>query len=222
MNKTLLLGRIDSLIAKGLDVLSRKKVNSYDSSSYVDRGEYSGFHSLCLSFIGSLFGDEHVYYKNFVYEVNNSHDYNIESGIGILKSIKFEIENDWLKSFRQLLAAEFYADFLQMAEHLLDEGYKDAAAVMIGSVLEEHLRKLCANYSIEVDQVKNGNPVPKKADLLNSELTKAQVYNSLEQKNVTAWLGIRNSAAHGKYGEYAPEQVRLMYQGVLNFVNSVN
>jgi hypothetical protein len=41
-----------------------------------------------------------------------------------------------------------------MAEHLLDEHYKDVAEVIIGSVLEEHLRQLAvtkgiATFSIE-------------------------------------------------------------------------
>jgi len=33
-----------------------------------------------------------------------------------------------------------------MAEHLLDEGNKAAAAVLIGGVLEEHLRKLATKH----------------------------------------------------------------------------
>ena len=32
---------------------------------------------------------------------------------------------------------------LEMAEHLLAADYKDAAAVLGGGVLEEHLRQLC-------------------------------------------------------------------------------
>ena len=30
------------------------------------------------------------------------------------------------------------------------------------------------------------------------------------RENVTAWLGLRNKAAHGQYGEYQKEQVALM------------
>ena len=37
-------------------------------------------------------------------------------------------------------------DFLDMAYHLLENDYKDASAVMIGSVLEEHLRQLCNKF----------------------------------------------------------------------------
>ena len=93
---------------------------------------------------------------------------------------------------------------------------------MIGSVLEEHLILLCKNNSIDIDFVnKNDDTIHKKADTLNADLAKAGIYGVLEQKNITAWLDLRNRAAHGKFGEYSQEQVELMYQGVLNFIITV-
>jgi hypothetical protein len=134
-------------------------------------------------------------------------------------SIKDEIENDWLMSIKEMVSAEIFTDFLEMSKYLIDQNYKDPAAVMIGSVLEEHLRQLCKKYSVDVEFLnKSGEYVPKKAESLNSDLVKAGVYGVLEQKNVTAWFDLRNRAAHGKYGEYSKEQVDLMYQGVLNFI----
>ena len=49
-------------------------------------------------------------------------------------------------------------------------------------------------------------------------LTKKQVYNKLDQKNVTAWLDLRNEAAHGKYQEYTKEQVSLMLRSLSDFM----
>ncbi|WBL23837.1 HEPN domain-containing protein [Zunongwangia sp. HRR-M8] len=106
-----------------------------------------------------------------------------------------------------------------MAEHLLEENYKDPAAVMIGSVLEEHLKQLCQKESIETFIIKNDKKIPKKADRLNSELASNNCYNKLDQKSITSWLDLRNKAAHGHYSEYSIEQVNLMYQGVLNFIS---
>jgi len=108
-----------------------------------------------------------------------------------------------------------------MADHLLSEKYKDAAAVMIGSVLEEHLRQLCAKTAIEVSVTKNGKSLPKKADLLNAELAAISVYNKLDQKQITAWLDLRNKAAHGHHSEYDAEQVQGMLSGVTNFMSRV-
>ena len=106
-----------------------------------------------------------------------------------------------------------------MADHLLQQGYKDPAAVIIGSVLEEHLRQLCNANSISTEFKNNkGILIPKKADRLNSDLVKENVYSKLDQKAVTMWLDLRNKAAHGKYDEYTSEQVTNMYSGITEFM----
>jgi len=56
---------------------------------------------------------------------------------------------------------------------------------------------------------------------MNADLTKADVYNKLDEKNVTAWLHLRNKAAHGKYDEYTKEQVNLQYSAVSDFITRV-
>jgi hypothetical protein len=53
---------------------------------------------------------------------------------------------------------------------------------------------------------------------LNSDLAKAGVYNKLEQKNVTAWLGLRNDAAHGRYDHYDLSQVVALLRDVRGFL----
>jgi len=64
-------------------------------------------------------------------------------------------------------------------------------------------------------QTPNGSP--KKADTLNADLKKAGLYSALEQKQITAWLGIRNSAAHGDYGDYDETSVKGLIEGIRNF-----
>jgi hypothetical protein len=88
-------------------------------------------------------------------------------------------------------------------------------------VLEEHLRQLAGAKGIAVEEARGGQMVPRKADTLNADLAKAGVYNKLDHKQVTAWLDLRNKAAHAKYGEYSEEQVRLMLEGVRQFVARV-
>jgi hypothetical protein len=134
---------------------------------------------------------------------------------GILSAMRADYDAGYLRAIHELIHAEVFSDFLEMAEHLLAEGYKDAAAVIAGSVLEEHLRKLSSNAGIAVNQVGGS---PKKASLLNDELRTATVYGLLDHKGVTAWLDLRNNAAHGKYGQYQKEQVALMVQSVRDFI----
>jgi hypothetical protein len=186
--------------------------------SRVRSDQFSAFRSSGLSVILDIVGAAHPYYEEFGKRVESGWVYCIESGIQILETLRTEFENGWLVSIRELVTAEIFSDFLEMSEHLLLEKYKDAAAVMIGSVLEEHLRQLCTKYAIETYILNGNNQTPKKADQLNSDLAKTNVYNKLDQKSVTAWLGLRNNAAHGKYSEYSQEQVVLFYQGVVDFV----
>lgn len=135
--------------------------------------------------------------------------------LGALKALRTDYAAGYLQSVTELIHADIFADFLDMADYLLNQDYKDPAAVMVGSVLEEHLRKLCQKYGLPTDQ----NQKPKKADALNSDLVASNAYSRLDQKSVTAWLDLRNKAAHGKYGEYSKEQVKLMLQGVQDFIS---
>ena len=101
----------------------------------------------------------------------------------------------------------------------MNEGYKDPAAVIIGSTLETHLRELCKSNGIDTEIKKNdGKNVAKKAEVMNADLVKKEVYSKMYQKQVTAWLDLRNNAAHGKYDEYKKEDVSLMLQGVRQFI----
>jgi len=53
---------------------------------------------------------------------------------------------------------------------------------------------------------------------MNADLARADVHNTTEQKDVTTQAGIRNAAAHGKYGEHDVDQVQRMIVSVCGFV----
>ncbi len=209
--------RIDQLISIAGQVLSTKRTNDYNS--YVSAEQFNEFRSASLSFLKNTFGTEHPYYMEFNKKVNDASPYLTEEGRGILKAVKNEIDGGWAFTVKGLISAEIFSNFLEMAEYLLTEGFKDPAAVMAGSVLEEHLRQLCIKNSIPIESIKDGKPIPKKADLINSQLASANIYNKLDQKSITSWLDLRNKAAHGQYSEYTKEQVVFMLQGITNFIS---
>jgi hypothetical protein len=146
------------------------------------------------------------------YGVGNG--YSVGQLLGILRAMRADYAAGYLSSVAELIHADLFADFLEMSDYLLSQGYKDPAAVVTGAVLEEHLRKLCDKVGLSTV---NG-AAPKKADLLNAELAGASVYSKLDQKSVTAWLDLRNKAAHGKYSEYTKEQVQALQDGVRHFM----
>lgn len=139
--------------------------------------------------------------------------------IGVVEALKADIQAGYFETLRELLHAELFSDFLDMADHLLAEGYKDAAAVIGGSSLESHLRQLCAKNGITDTVSSSKGTRPKKADTLNNELAAASVYSKLDQKNVTSWLDLRNKAGHGHYTEYTKEQVALLLQALRDFMS---
>jgi hypothetical protein len=150
-------------------------------------------------------------------EYGETNSYNISVLLGILEALRADYEAGLLVSVEALIRADIFTDFLEMAHHLLEEGYKDAAAVIAGGVLEEHLRKLSARNTISTV----GSGRPKKADAMNNELAAAEAISKLDQKSITAWLGLRNKAAHGKYAEYSQQQVQLLVQSIRDFITRV-
>lgn len=134
---------------------------------------------------------------------------------GVLKSLRDAYEKGYLTTIAEIIHADLFNDFLEMAEHLLDQGYKDPAAVLVGGTLEEHLRKLCTKHGIPITNAKGQ---PQKASAMNDDLAKT-VYDKLQQKGVTYWLDLRNKAAHGEYSEYDTKDVQSMLHSVREFIS---
>ena len=139
--------------------------------------------------------------------------------IGTVIALRSDLNNGYLKSISEIVQSEVFSDYLEMAEHLLQEGYKDPSAVLIGSTLEVHLRELCIANDVSIETLNcKEKLIAKKADVMNADLAKLNAYSGAYQKLITAWLGYRNSAAHGKYSDYSAEEIKLMLQGVRQFI----
>ncbi|MET9218604.1 hypothetical protein ABZX65_07435 [Streptomyces sp. NPDC003300] len=129
-------------------------------------------------------------------------------------TLRDDLQAGWTETVVELVHADTYGDYLEMADALLAKAYKDPAAVIVGTSLEVHLRALCVKNNIAT--VVGANH--KKADTMNADLKKAGVYDGLQQKQITAWLDLRNKAAHGNYADYDKEQVGLFVDGVRAFI----
>ncbi|MFA5923828.1 MAG: hypothetical protein WC856_21465 [Methylococcaceae bacterium] len=175
--------------------------------------------------IRKLYGKESQQFENYSQALATQNFYNIHSNwneqvsqmLGVAMSVQHDFENGLLRNIRTLLQADIFADFLEMGEYLLKEKYKDAAAVIIGAVLEDSLRKLCEKNGIATTK-ENGSPLT--IDPLNNSLAKANVYSKLVQKQIITWTHIRNKAAHGEYDEYDMKQTELMLLFVQNFTET--
>ena len=196
--------------------LARSQSKYSDASDMISHTKITELQTRCISAIERTSGSKSIYSRQ-VMEIGkkkaNVYDHVAEQ-IGVAKALLYDIENGYLKSLEEIIHGDLFSDFLEMATHLVENEYKDAAAVMVGSTLEVHIRNLCDKHGVATT---SGRRL-KKAELLNAELTKEGVYTKLDQKNVTAWLGLRNDAAHGNYSEYTKEQVKLLVESVRNFI----
>lgn len=217
LNTKELTDRVDELITLGNEALSTEWANHMGSRN-LNLESFYKFRAASISFLLKLFGDSHPYFNEFSNHAENAQPSSAKRGIGILKAVKDEIEKGWLNTTRGLISADIFGDLIEMAEHLLEENYKDPAAVLIGSALEQHLKMLAIDNKVETTYENKGKQVPKKADVLNADLVKANVYTKIDQKSITSWLGIRNDAAHGKFDEYNKEQVQFMIIAVSEFM----
>jgi hypothetical protein len=142
----------------------------------------------------------------------------LTSVLVVLQALRADVESGFTSSLAELIHGELFGDWLEMAAHLLESRYKDPAAVMAGSALEAHLKQLAGKHDVDI---KSADGRPKKAALLNDELKAKTAYSPLDHKNVTAWLGLRNSAAHGEYEAYTRDQVQNLIDGVRHFITRV-
>ncbi len=146
--------------------------------------------------------------------MHSNHYAHVSELAGILRAIQHDLKSGLLLNVRRLLQAEIFADFLEMAEHLIGEGYKDAAGVLLGAVLEDSLRKLAVKHGISVVGA-SGRPLT--IDPMNALLAKAGAYGPLVQKQVTTWANLRNDAAHGRFDNYDGDEVKQMLLFVQKF-----
>ncbi len=216
MTKDFFIKQLDDVL-KDYNIV-RAKAQYDDLSGNTTIEEIASVITKAKAAISRIVGNNSEYYKETDATLRRT---NINEGnklrhiIGTINALKSDLQNGYLKSLGDIIQSEVFSDYLDMAEYLLKEGYKDPAAVIVGSTLEVHLRELCVTNRVDIEILNSkGDLIPKKADVMNSDLAKAGIYTSAYQKQITAWLGLRNSSAHGKYSDYKVDEITLMLQGV--------
>jgi hypothetical protein len=134
---------------------------------------------------------------------------------GILQALRADLQAGYVQTFEELVHSAIFEDFLEMASELLGKAYKDAAAVIAGTVLEEHTRALANRSGIPLT---NGKRTRSEDELL-IDLVKAHLFSETQRKIAASWYGIRNSAAHGDYANVLADDVRRMIDGIRDFMN---
>ncbi len=208
-----ILQRLDELIRKGEDAKSRYRESppGVMGAGHIDYDIFNEWKTSSENILIKVAGENSHYRNNFVEDTKNPWKSSVDAGVGILRALKSDIESGFVKNIKELAVAEIFTDFLEIAEHLLENGYKDPAAFLTTAVLEDGLRKIAA---------KNGIDVKRSDDIgsLNMKIADKETYSRLIQKQIQTWKAIRDSADHGKFNEYKREDVEVMLSGVQRFL----
>lgn len=207
------LGRIDLLIEKGNQVLSTHRENPPNiiGGPTLDTGVFTEWKTQSLSFLDSMLGKSHPYFKSFEDEVKYREIDDVKKGQGILKALREDISGGYLSDIKTLVSSEVFSDFLDMAYHLIENKYKDPAASLCGAVLEDGLRRIAKKANITV---KSKDDVSS----LNQKCADAMIYNRLMQKKLQVYTDIRNNADHGHFVQYTQDDVIDMHKGISAFL----
>lgn len=206
----------------------KKNPPEVDSESWV-------IHTLLIETIFQFSPDNSSFKRNARYIVERAQDqYNpmwitdsqkmnrdIDDLYGVLSALKSAYNDNLLISVKQRIHADIFEDFIEIAENFLHESekLKCPAAVMLGSVLESHIRKLCQKNGIDTTIIKGEKEKFRHLHDMNVDLVKNGVYNTLNQGQIDVWYKIRSEAAHGNDTAYTKQQVVEMLSGIRRFIN---
>jgi len=187
--------------------------------SYFDVAAVEEVHCSAETLLESAFGHESSQLERAKGVRKPGHpDFAMKLLGGVLRAALADLEGGYIFKARELIEAEVADDLLGQADELLAAGYKDAAAVIVGGVLERHLRELCARHGIPLD---GPTGKPKMMGVMNDDLAKAGVYNAVKKSQVQAWATLRNKAAHGDHGAYVKADVENLLRDVRSFCADV-
>ena len=212
-----LKARMENLITQGELLLKTQKSGSDSWGASVEVSQAIQWTASVHQVVKLSLSGDSTHFKRLEALTLNRHESDYaaaEGALAILRASLDDFSGGYI-SLHRLVEAEVYDSLLEQSEELLSKGYKDAAAVLIGGVLEEHLRSMCSARGISTARSKGGRKTID--NTLNADLAKAGAYNKLKQKQITAWADLRNNAAHGNYSEYNKADVSGFLEGVLNF-----
>lgn len=136
----------------------------------------------------------------------------------VLLALKEDVSERHLRTTEEIIHSDILTDFLEMAQRLVNDGFKDPAATIAGAVLAEHLRRLCMKFDIPMTTGYKGEQIPKKVGEMSEELLTAGVLEKADYRNVSAWDDTRKKALLGESGEFTREQVLNLISGLRDFV----
>jgi hypothetical protein len=180
----------------------------------VDEGELLNWVLKARNLLLHACGDESPYLREF----DRVEGWSASSGAERSNKLKMllasftaaqsDFDGGYIRTIRSLVQADVFQSEIDQGTELLNKGYKVAAAVIAGTVLETALRELCDRNQIAHSMIGK----------MNDDLLKKGAYNRLLHKRILAIAQVRNDAAHGNSDQFTDEDVVRMISDVEHFL----
>ena len=218
-NRTELTAKIKKIAEMGEEVLATE-TKGFQQQTFVNEQQFHDFRISGLSFLSRVFGNTSQHYQSFKTEVTSPGTSRTKRGLGILIAAGKDLEGDWIQTTRGAITAEILTDFMVMAKSHIDTGNMVGATVLIGAVIEKHLRNLCLANNIDITNKQSKTTALKKPLQLTGEAYKKKLYDRPQHKKIITWFELCDSAAQTPPVEILPRQVETMHVDVAKFMSA--
>lgn len=214
--KEKIINKFDKLMEEGKKIFQDCGWDGHEWHSHFPSAiDYLRWRTEALNLIKRVCGEDSEHYSQLLQiaqdDRSKNNSYYFSFCYGIVEAAKRDFDDDFLADVKYLVRADLLDDFLSQAEMLLQEGYHIPAVSLAGGVLEDTLRKLCDKKNISY-------PDKTKIDALNISLAKANIYDKLVQKEITAKADLRNNADHGHFDKVKQDDVVDMIKWIRRFI----
>lgn len=216
-NRDDLKGQAAAIIRLGDKVLETETAVT-NSNPLVSEQKFHDFRISALSYLSRVFGIHSTYYQSFKTEVTHATASRTRRGLGIIKAGQRDIQGDWLETTKGAFTKEILSDMLRLAKGQVDEKNNKAAAIMMGTILEELIRCLCLKAEIKLYNDIHGKAIAKKGLQLTGEAYKKKVYERQENKMIIAWLELYADALANNDEKVTTGKVSQMLTGMQSFL----
>jgi HEPN domain-containing protein len=202
----------------------KKEIEDCLKMNVDDNIVYEYFYSKSLSIVSQLLPNRKDDFMSMYQSVNKYNEgaigYKYRYGYikkqaGILKAALDSLDS-CIYDISQQLLYNIFDDELLAAEHLLKNGFLRASGVVVGVVLEKHLKGILLKHNIDIVEK---NPA---LAILYTELYKNKIIDINAFRNIEWISSLRNKCSHNKESEPTKTDVEDLISGVKKIISTIN
>lgn len=129
---------------------------------------------------------------------------------GFLNALKIDIENNLLTSLQDQVAGEIYGDFISLSKQLIDEGFKEPAAVLACGALEDSMKKFATKNGMNVFDADLSTVV--------NSLKASGLIKGTQAGVVQSYVKLRNKTFHAQFDKIELPEVSSLIAFIESFV----